>query len=547
VVSALTPSVPWRDAALTEVAPGPLLALSHVLAALTGIALIGLGRGIARGRRSAADAAILVLVLTAVLHLAKGLDYEEAAVALLLAALLRAGREQLVSGQVPRRAVLGGIVSVGAVAAAYTAITLPLLERPGRSVARVLQMGAERLAAGGWWLRSERPLALVLDAFIAAGVVAALAALHALLRPEVASDGHTSEDHRRAATLVERHGHDSLAPFTLREDKSFHFAAGGFLAYRTLRGTAVVSGDPVGPAPARGLILASFMAEAARRGWRVVVTAASGGQLDEYRRLGLRALHIGNEAVVDPAGFSLEGRAIRKVRQSVTRVGRRGWTVEVAGCPEIAASLAGEVEGLEQEWRRSQPRLYGFAMTLGRVSGAPEDDRSVYALARDPDGRLGAFVRFVPYRGGLSLDAMRRRSDGLPNGLNEALVVAAIEHARERGDGEVSLNFAGFAHVMAADAALSRRLRLLRFLLRRLHGRFQLERLVVFNSHFQPEWRPRYLLYGGPSQLAPAGLRVLQAEAYFRRPRTRALTPRWMPEPRALGEPLARALRGTPR
>jgi hypothetical protein len=70
---------------------------------------------------------------------------------------------------------------------------------------------------------------------------------------------------------------------------------------------------------------------------------------------------------------------------------------------------------------------------------------------------------------------------------------------------------------------------------------------VVFNSHFQPEWRPRYLLYGGPSQLAPAGLRVLQAEAYFRRPRTRALTPRWMPEPRALGEPLARALRGTPR
>src|SRR3954467_13062664 len=107
VVSALTPSVPWRDAALTEVAPGPLLALSHVLAALTGIALIALGRGIARGRRSAADAAILVLVVTAALHLAKGLDYEEAAVALALAALLRAARDQLVSGQVPRRAVLG--------------------------------------------------------------------------------------------------------------------------------------------------------------------------------------------------------------------------------------------------------------------------------------------------------------------------------------------------------------------------------------------------------------------------------------------------------
>ena len=87
VVSALTPSVPWRDAALMEVAPGPLLALGHVLAALTGLALIALGRGITRGRRSAADAAIVLLVITAALHLAKGLDYEEAAVALALAAL----------------------------------------------------------------------------------------------------------------------------------------------------------------------------------------------------------------------------------------------------------------------------------------------------------------------------------------------------------------------------------------------------------------------------------------------------------------------------
>jgi lysyl-tRNA synthetase class 2 len=411
----------------------------------------------------------------------------------------------------------------------------------------MLQVGAERLAAGAWWMRSERPLALLLDAFIASGLLAGLTALHALLRPELASDGHSPDEHRRAGRLVEQHGDDSLAPFTLREDKAFHFAAGGFLAYRTLRGTAVVSGDPVGPPEAKQLILASFMAEAARRGWRVVVTAASGAQLEEFRALGLRSLHIGNEAVVDPAAFSLEGRAIRKVRQSVTRVRRRGWKVEVACCTAIRAPVADEIHALELAWQGTRPRLYGFAMTLGRVSGAPEDDQSVYALARDPDGRLGAFLRFVPYRGGLSLDSMRRRSEGLPNGLNEALVVAAIEHAREQGAQEVSLNFAGFAHVMAAGAVLSRRLRLLRFALQRLHGRFQLERLVVFNSHFQPEWRPRYLLYSGAPQLAPAALRVLQAEAYMRRPRTRALSARWTPERRALGEPLARALRGTSR
>ena len=52
---------------------------------------------------------------------------------------------------------------------------------------------------------------------------------------------------------------------------------------------------------------------------------------------------------------------------------------------------------------------------------------------RDADGRLRSFLRFASYRDGLSLDLMRRAGEE-PNGLTEALVVAAIEHARERAD-----------------------------------------------------------------------------------------------------------------
>ena len=113
---------------------------------------------------------------------------------------------------------------------------------------------------------------------------------------------------------------------------------------------------------------------------------------------------------------------------------------------------------------------------------------------------------------------MRRAGDE-PNGLNEAMVVAALEHARELRMREVSLNFAGFAHVMAADAALSRSQRCSAPSAPAVHGRFQLERLVRFNDEVLPR-------AGGPATsstraaryLPLAALRVLQAEAYLPAP-----------------------------
>jgi lysyl-tRNA synthetase, class II len=140
---------------------------------------------------------------------------------------------------------------------------------------------------------------------------------------------------------------------------------------------------------------------------------------------------------------------------------------------------------------------------------------------------VGALLRLVPYRGGLSLDAMRR-ADEAPNGLTEALVVQALEHARDIGCSEVSLNFAGFGHIMAPDRELATaRQRAIRLALGAAHGRFQLERLSAFNQKFDPVWRPRYLIYDGRTQLPRAALRVLQAEAYIRPPRSRPLEERW--------------------
>src|SRR3954453_14546617 len=124
-------------------------------------------------------------------------------------------------------------------------------------------------------------------------------------------------------------------------------------------------------------------------------------------------------------------------------------------------------------------------MAGDRLSGAPADAADIYAIARTPEGEARPFQRYVRYRRGLSLDAMRRLDDD-PNGIADALVAAVLAHARGRGFSEVSLNFSGFGHLMAAETLERRGHRLARLALRPLHRRFQLERLARFAGKFGP-------------------------------------------------------------
>jgi lysyl-tRNA synthetase class 2 len=340
-------------------------------------------------------------------------------------------------------------------------------------------------------------------------------------------------DERAAARhLVERYGEDSISPFIVRPDKAYAFAAGGVLAYRVFGRTAVVSGDPVGPAGAGPTVLAGFLDMARSRGWDVVVYGASAAQLETYHQLGLRSLCIGEEAVVRPDGFSLTGRRVRKLRQSVHRMERRGW--EIVACDGVAidAQTEAEIDAVEAQWRADRPRMLGFAMSMGEfeVGVRPND---LYLLARSPEGNLAATMRFIAHRGKLSLDTMRRVGE-TPNGLNEALVSRALELARERGIYEVSLNYAGLAHVIRHTPSGSWfRRRATSLAIAVLGRRFQMERLVRFNDKFAPEWRPRYLVYPSRHALPKAVYRVLQAEGYISHPPRSEQPPTPLASPRS--------------
>ncbi|HEX8976962.1 MAG TPA: phosphatidylglycerol lysyltransferase domain-containing protein [Solirubrobacteraceae bacterium] len=489
---------------------------THLVSIIVGLALLTLVPRLLRGTRTALSVATAGICVLAALSAATD-HWWQVAVQLTLCLLLMRARRAFPLGSRNRPRRTYAAAALGAWMAAYGALRLvPLVHVHLRHIVPALHHGVVVSRLSGAWLP-------VIEVLIGCAALISALALRSLMRPQPAENGHAEHEYRAAKAIVERHGRDSLSPFILRPDKALQFAAGGVLSYRVVGGTAIVSSDPVAPDGAAADALASFLPMARARGWQVALWAASARHLEDYRRLGLHALCVGEEAFVDPSRFTLEGRPVRKLRQSVHRVARRGWQITVCEGRAIDLGLEQELEQLEARWREAHPHLLGFAMSTGAF-GTEVGPDDVYAIARGPEGELGAVMRFFSHCGNLSLDTMRRVGE-TPNGLNEALVAHTLEYARDHGVPEVSLNYAGLAHVLRARPPRNPLRRFARGLaLAVLRRHFQMDRLVRFNDKFSPEWRPRYLVYESRLELPRSIVHVLQAEGYLpelRRPRLR--------------------------
>ena len=155
-------------------------------------------------------------------------------------------------------------------------------------------------------------------------------------------------------------------------------------------------------------------------------------------------------------------------------------------------------------------------MALGSIRREDQGD-TVVVIARDEDGAARGFLHFVPAygRAAMSLSSMRR-DPSTPNGLMEFMVVRAIEHFRETGVRDVSLNFAAFARLLHAPR--NRLQRVLGGLLLRADAVFQIERLYRFNAKFFPRWEPRFLMYEGSRSLLRVALAAMWVEGQLPKP-----------------------------
>jgi lysyl-tRNA synthetase class 2 len=529
IASALTPDIHWRGHLLLRVEGVHALQVFHALALPAGGALLLVAPYLLKRRRRAMEVAVALLLGIGLVNLLKGLDYEECAFGWIVALLLVAGRRQFTVMHAPisLRSAIWRVPLVGALGVALVSFadwvtsgrpkwdviidesTALMRFKPG-----TLHFDNHRLSAFGHVVSFQwMPLAIH---FLEIATLLGMA--YVLFRPLATPSSWPSGRVRRmAAQLVRQHGQDTLSFFKLRPDKHYFFNSDrtAFVGYRVEAGVLLLSGDPVGPSEKLGDLLLELRRFARTRGLKLAAVGASTRLVELYDGLGLHSLYIGDEAIVDVMNFSLEGRPIRKVRQSVTRLTKAGYSSQLATLAEIDPDTLEQMQTVLEVGRIGKGER-GFSMSMDGVD-CPNQQDTLFVLARDGEGALKGVLHFVPCYGrkAMSLSIMRR-DPSTPNGLMEYLVVSAIEHMRERGIEEISLNFAAmtkcirepvgaFEYVLGRSAsALDRYL--------------QVESLYRFNVKFHPRWEPRYLVYEGRLGLVRAAVAAMWAEGQMPKP-----------------------------
>ncbi len=552
VLGVLAPHFHQRLHRLGRVVPGSLTSATRTAEVITGLLLIMLAHALRRRKRRAWQAVTILLAVNIVTHIAHGPQLAQAVVAAaMLCALLYFRDEFYAIGDPRTRWSALWVFAVLAIADVVIGLGYIRLSRVSYDYSFTQQVRDVVYELVG----ISSPIRFInegrTDTFhlmtSALGLFTLIAAAYMFLRPAKPVARLSPHDDERIRELLSTYGErDSLGYFTLRRDKSVIWSPTGksCIGYRVVSGVMLAAGDPIGDPEAWPGAIHAFLDEAARHAWVPAVMGCGELGAEVWCREGeLSALELGDEAIVEVAEFSLEGRAMRNVRQMVSRVARHGYCAQVRRIADIPKEEIESLVSHSDSWLGSQTER-GFSMALGRIGG-PGDERCVVATATE-DGILRAVLHFVPWGAdGLSLDLMRRDRQSQP-GLNDFLITETIKAAPALSVRRLSLNFAVFRSALERGERIGAGpvLRAWRSILVFMSKWFQIESLYKFNAKFRPIWEPRFFVFPSTRDTPRIAIAALEAEAFLVRPQ---LKPRALARKLGLGKLRRRLRRRAPR
>ncbi|MGY4396633.1 phosphatidylglycerol lysyltransferase [Sphingomonas sp. UYAg733] len=497
LVSGALPAVHWRIDWLADVAPLPFVEASHFAASMAGTALLLIAPAINARLRSGFLAARLFLAGGIVFSLLKGVDYEEAVLLGVIAALLQYCRPAFYR----RAGILDAPLQRTWLAAAAIAIALSLWA--GFFAYKHVPYSDDLWWAFAWRGNAPRFLRASLGAAMLLGAVAGWRLLSAPVRP---AGDDTLPPAVADAALAASERTDAALAFT--GDKQFIVSASAdaFLMYRVHGRTWVVMGDPVGPNAAWSELVWRLRGLCDAAHGRLCFYQASDDLLPLLIEMGLQVMKYGEEAHVDLAAFTLDGPTARTLRHSVRKAEGAGLVFDIVARAAVPG-IGPQLQQVSDAWLRNKAGGEK-CFSIGRFD-ADYISRFDCAVLRH-EGRIVAFANIWTTRSRteLSVDLMRHLPD-TPYGAMDLLFVRLMLWGEANGYVRFNLGMAPLSGLTGRRLAP---------LWSRIghaiygHGEalYGFSGLRSFKAKFRPYWVPRYVATT-PGLAAPRAMMDLVA------------------------------------
>lgn len=323
------------------------------------------------------------------------------------------------------------------------------------------------------------------------------------------------EDRDRVLAILAT-GSGTLGQMTTWNGNSYWFDPSGrvAIAYRVYSGVAITTSDPIGPPKDFEGAVRGFSTFCDDNGWVPVFYSVHESLRPLFESMGWATMGVGEETIVRPESWSMQGKAWQDVRSSINRADRLGVRAEWTNYRSLPLTTSAQIEAISESWvaEKNLPEL-GF--TLGGLDEL-RDPSVALLLAIDDAGTVQAVTSWMPVHRdgdivGWTLDFMRRRPDSM-NGVMEFLIASAAMRMQQQGVEIMSLSAAPLA--MSQDTGDSGRTqRLLAFLARVLEPAYGFSSLLTFKQKFRPEFHPLLMAY--PDRLALPAIGFALARAYL--------------------------------
>jgi len=500
IISVVSPPIHQRFLLLREYIPLTAIHASNLLVLFTGLSLLVTSAFLFRGLRNAWIIAVTFSLVSLIGHLTKALDYEEAIIAAItLIVLITTAKQYRIRSS--NKWMQAGLKTAGLSFAAvliFGFISFYFIDMRHFAVDFTWQKSL--LHTFKIFLLVEdttlQPVTRFGHEFIliirSLGFLTWGFLLFTLIKPHLVKHTITDKYKEKATFLLNQFGNSTTDYFKLYKDKLYFFSDvhDAFIAYRIARGFAIVLEEPVCAEEYKTGVIAEFDIHCRKMGLKPAFYRVDENSIPWFNQLRKQKLVIGQEAILDISGFSLEGKDKKSLRNGLNSLEKKGYNVIVHSAPHGKEFLI-QLKNISDEWLKSFDKEE-FVFSQGMFDEKELQHQDIVALT-DTEGNLKAFLNIIPdyAEDECTYDLIRKANDA-PGAAMDALIIKLVDYARERNKLYLNLGMVPMTGIAEPGNTAEQIIKLAAEKIKR----FQHYRgLREFKEKYATIWENKYLVY----------------------------------------------------